>query len=385
MRKKLGVIWILGFLFFSFNSLIFSWTPPSRLTYNLSQSLQPKIALDSNDHIHVVWRDILGLNGELYYKKSTDGGTSWSLLKRLTWNPGLINALSIAIDPADVIHVVWGDNSPGNYEIYYKQSTDGGLTWSPPARLSFTAGTSDAPHLATDLGTNIFLVWADDSFGMDELLFKSSTNSGMNWSPPNRLTWNPTRSWSPKICVDSVGNIHLIYGEEMPPFSEIYYRNSTDGGMTWSPPNRITWNPGLSRFPCIQTDVNNNINIAWEDNSMGGNYEILYRRSTDGGITWSALSRLTWNPTDSYEAVLAVESVSNIHIVWVNLLATGFGDLYYKSTSNSGVSWSPTTRLTFTTFDSYYVDLDLSTINKPHVVWSDENPGNAEIYFKRKK
>lgn len=49
-----------------------------------------------------------------------DGGASWAT-KRLTWNSGQSSYVNICVDSSDNIHVVWNDDVPGNYEIYYKK------------------------------------------------------------------------------------------------------------------------------------------------------------------------------------------------------------------------------------------------------------------------
>jgi hypothetical protein len=48
----------------------------------------------------------------------------WSTAKRLTLNSGESEKPSIAVDSSGNPHVVWRDNTPGNFEIYYKKWTD---------------------------------------------------------------------------------------------------------------------------------------------------------------------------------------------------------------------------------------------------------------------
>jgi len=70
---------------------------------------------------------------------------------------------------------VWIDNSPGNLEIFYKRSTDGGTSWSAAKRLTYSSGSSWDPNIATDSGNNIHVVWYDNSPGNLEILYKEGT------------------------------------------------------------------------------------------------------------------------------------------------------------------------------------------------------------------
>lgn len=44
----------------------------------------------------------------------------WTVSRRITWTSGESCDPATAIDSGGTIHVVWYDDSLGNYEIYYK-------------------------------------------------------------------------------------------------------------------------------------------------------------------------------------------------------------------------------------------------------------------------
>jgi len=99
-----------------------TWDPSKRLTWNSTQSNRPDVIADANNNIHVVWDDSPPGNIEIYYKKSTNGGASWTT-KRLSWNSGASRSSSISTGPGNKLYVVWGDDTPGQQEIYFKKST----------------------------------------------------------------------------------------------------------------------------------------------------------------------------------------------------------------------------------------------------------------------
>ncbi len=114
------VIAALGFLLFSQMGLA-DWTPAKRLTWTSGDSYFPAMAIDSSDALHVVWYDSTPGNDDLYYKRSTDGGATWTVSQRLTWTSGETRYPAIAADPDHNLHAVWCDDTPGNREIYYRK------------------------------------------------------------------------------------------------------------------------------------------------------------------------------------------------------------------------------------------------------------------------
>lgn len=49
---------------------------------------------------------------------------------------------------AGTVAVAWSDNTPGNSEIYFKTSADGGATWSAAKRRTNNSGASVGPSIA---------------------------------------------------------------------------------------------------------------------------------------------------------------------------------------------------------------------------------------------
>ena len=69
------------------------------------------------------------------------------------------NAWCVAAS-GDNVHVVWYDNRDGNFEIYYKRSIDGGLTWGADTRLTNASAASWEPSIVVS-GSILHVVWYD--------------------------------------------------------------------------------------------------------------------------------------------------------------------------------------------------------------------------------
>jgi predicted neuraminidase len=254
-----------------------NWTTSQRLTWTANNSSYPAIAVDPSDNLHIVWYDSTVGNEEIYYKRSTDGGMHWTASERLTWTSYSSSYPAMAVDSSGKLYVVWHDLTPGNEEIYFKKSTDGGATWTPSQRLTWTSGTSYVPKIAVDPSGNVHVVWFDDTPGKYEIYHKRSTDGGGTWTTIQRLTWTLGESWDPAMAIDSSGNLHVLWHDDTPGNEEIYYKKSTDGGAAWTTSQRLTWTPGDSLVPEIAIDSSDNLHVLWHDLTPG-NFEIYYKK-----------------------------------------------------------------------------------------------------------
>jgi hypothetical protein len=254
-----------------------TWTANKRLTFTSGDSVVPAIGVDSSGYLHVVWQDDTAGNCEIYYTKSIDKGATWTVGKRLTWNSGGSEVPAIALDASGYLHVVWQDDTAGNYETYYRKSTDGGTTWAANKRLTWTLGSSERPAIGVDSSGNPHVVWHDNSSGRYQISYRMSPDGGTNWSFATRLTWSSENCHDPVLAVDPAGNIHVIYCDDRTGNAELYYRKSVDGGSTWIATRRLTWTLGASEVPSLGTDSSGNLHVVWRDNTPG-NYEIYYKK-----------------------------------------------------------------------------------------------------------
>jgi len=383
MRKSfLLIAFVLSLISFQISGQ--TWSPITRLTWNVGESDYPAIAVDPGNRIHVVWQDDTPGNCEIFYKRSTNAGATWSSPVRLTWNSYSSNYPFIAADTGSGIHVVWGNGTDWCPNIFYKRSTDSGASWSSPTRLTW-GDDCEAPIITIDPSGILHVVWQGYYLGNWQILYKRSTDSGTSWSALKPLTWNASGSYYPSIAAGSGNRVHVVWCRDDTSMMnyEIYYKRSTNSGQTWEGITRMTWNTRGSYYPEIDTDTGNGVYVVWHDYAPG-QPEIYLKRSTDLGGTWLGLQRLTWNGVASESPAIATDSGSGIHLVWAELRLGNY-DIYYKSSTNSGAVWASPTRLTWNTGRSFVPRVAVDPGGGAHVVWMDETSGNPEIYYKNRK
>jgi hypothetical protein len=212
-------------------------------------------------NVYVTWtRFPVGASTRIMVSRSTDGGMTFSAPLQISDSTNGYQGSLPVVGPDGEIYVSWLHNNG----IELDRSTDGGLTWG----TDILASTLDAlpsplpgalfrnptwPFLAVDRSGgpfhgNLYIVWADETrsgVGPD-LMFIRSTDRGVTWSSPRRISddTNGEYQWFPWISVDPHGAIHVVFFDRRDaPGSQLYhtyYTRSRDGGATFSPNVRLS-------------------------------------------------------------------------------------------------------------------------------------------------
>jgi hypothetical protein len=367
------------FLSLTFNlSTIAQWQADIRLTNDGAQSYfsgnRKHCIASSGSILHVVWHDQRS-NWDIYYKRSSDAGISWGADTRLTNGSGESQEASVAVS-GSLVHVVYQDTRDGHWEIYYIRSTDGGLSWGAETRITAVDTYDSGNPVISISGSVLHVAWDEARDGNVEIYYKRSTDNGLSWGTDTRLTNNPASSNFCSLASYS-SFVHVVWYDNRDGNLEVYYKRSTDGGLSWGADTRLSDLSFNSDTPFIEV-TGSIVLVTWMD-SRDGNSEIYYKRSSDAGVSWSADTRLTNNSAESAGPNLTT-SGSNIHLTWQDS-RDGNIEIYYKRSSDAGISWGSDSRLTNNSGTSVR-SFSTVTGTAVHVVWMDPSPGNWEIYYK---
>jgi PKD repeat protein len=397
LRKLVPIILILLFIiiFLNQNNVVGQpngWSEDIRLTDAPLASGNPIIAIDGN-YVYVVWQDARNNESyddyEIYFKKSTNNGKTWSEEIRLSNAPHYSDNPKIDVNGTN-IHVIWTDDREGAYKIFYNRSEDGGNSWKGEVRISpeTTRGSPGLLDIAVD-GIDVHVVYSDYSEDPSEdfqLYYINSSDNGQTWSPRQRLTSLIRDSCDSAIAVNG-SNIHIVWMDHYDKFGTgtmgaIFYMNSSDGGLTWSEDFNLTPMNLDAAYPDIV--INGDIIHVTFSEEVSGIWETHYRRSEDSGIFWSEDIQLTdWN-RDHWGSSIDVYD-TNVSVVWWTSWIQepdGNGEIYHINSTDNGYSWSDNLRLTYDLERSGGADVSISD-NTKHIVWWDKRDGNVEIYYKQ--
>lgn len=357
-------------VFFLFSSSITicsgEWTVKT-LTSSDKINEDPSVAI-VNRTVHVVWSTWVDNNiSAIEYRRSLDNGKTWRDTVCLTSNA--TNAVTSAIAAfGSTIHVVWKDYRNGNPEIYYIQSTDNGITWSTPQRLTYD---DPRPTNIYDVnivseGPQVCLAWKDYRSGSSEIFFKRSNDSGKTWNPDQRITYDYRASYSPTIAVEG-SNIYIAY-DDYGTKTNVCVLASNDNGITWSE-KYVTMNETSARYLMPSIAVSQNVvYLAWEDEHKG-QPQIYFAKSVDGGKNYGEVQTLTTDITGSTNPKIYAFK-ENLTLIYQHAHGNSF-DVYLISSNDGGSSWSESRPLL--TGSDYYTAKIAGYEDNIHVVCQEIN------------
>ncbi len=213
---------------------------------------------------------------DVYCSCSDDAGRTWTPRTLVSATLGVSTRPRVAIDKNDAIDVVWTDTAYGenNPDIFFSRSVDFGRSWSSPVNISHTPGASRDPELVTGQDGTIHVVFAEtlaDDISNREIFYMSSTDNGKTWSTDHKqenISNSKSDSSEPSLAVSEDGTVHVAWKEENASAIErpqIYYTHRAPDG--WKPGINISNKTKYCYHPVIACGANGNVFVNWLDRS----------------------------------------------------------------------------------------------------------------------
>ena len=278
-------------------------------------------------------------NNDIYYANSTDKGNTWSTNTQINDDGGIAKQQSatIAIDSKGHIHIVWEDNRSGNFDTYYANSTDGGTTFSSNKRINDVSTGSRHPTIDIDDATDyIYVVWGDyrDPVNKPDIYFTRSTDGGFTFEANKKVNKRDANDDVESFLTVRDGLIAVAWGHYIGGDSGIYLATSTDGGGNFSDSVKVNDVGGAWGWPHIVIDSNQKISVVFEDN-RNGNKDIYYANSTDGGLTFGTNQMVNDDTVLAHQRMPCIDVDSNdfLFIAWTDGRRSSFHrDIYFTRT-----------------------------------------------------
>jgi len=296
-----------------------SFSTPINVSHDLASSLFPVIA-SSGSNIYVAWENsTLYSNPQVYFSRSTNGGSTFSgAAIDLSNDAGYTQNIAVASSGSDV-YVVWQDNTPGNYQIFYRLSTDYGANFNPTVNLSNSP--AGAPTLSLT-STSIYVAW---TYGPGGVKVRRSTDGGNSFGG----IYTIAAQAGSRVLFASDSNVYAVWPQQVPrdrnipPHTDVFFSQSTDGGKTFSTAINLSKGVVNSYRPRISVSGSGNIYVAWLEATSYTYYSLFATSSSNGGAIFDSplLVSSAVSPYFSQDVLLYGQqylavSGSNVYLTW---------------------------------------------------------------------
>jgi hypothetical protein len=296
------------------------------ISNNIGNSSDARIGVYQNN-VYLVWTDDTTGNKDIYFKRSVDNGSTFGSIENLSNNPGNSTNAQIALYQNN-LYLVWTDDTSGNGDIYFKRSVDNGSTFGTTENLSMNnTSLSSGPQISASRN-NVYVVWQDIASGKNAIYYRYSNDTGVGFRGVRELSKtisvNGESALYPQISVFE-NNVYVAWQDKVSGNNEIFLRGSSDGGNKFSGIKNLSRNnTGDSIAPRIASS-GNNVFVVWTDTEPG-KAQIFARASTDSAAKFGGIKNVSWSSGSSYDPKIAVGANNSLYILWED---TGFRDFTF--------------------------------------------------------
>jgi len=371
------------------------------LSNNSGFSREPELTITKNGTLHLVWMDKTNGKWEVYYRKSTDQGRTWTPTRILfdfpnkdsvMWFAKIAGDDSLIVSAMGYAKVGQFIDSLPPYRIdttfiwypWIATSVDDGNSWHITSLPDSNMGSYAAP-VAVKNGRYSIAYWLCGKFNYErtkEGLNFNWRNAGGNWQTLDSTRRVINKKFHSISLIDDGNYFHIAgcclqAGDE--DWEIGYWRSRTGDSWTtvW-----ITRDTGSDVYfdydPALIKDSFGNLHLVWARKpDVGGTWQIQYTKSTDNGITWSNFRQITFSPAGAWKPKIAVRHETLF--VFFEDYRDGEPKIYYTMSPDLGTTWSIEEPIAGAIARNPSVAIDS---NKIYIAWQDYRDGNWEIYFK---
>ena len=166
------------------------------------------------------------------------------------------------------IWIVWDSGKGGNdqqEDLFYKTSSDEGTSWSQELRLTQNTFDDFHPCIFQTADKQIWLFGTSNKEGTYDIYY--STFKVDTWSSAVRLTDSHNNEWTPSAIQASDSSLWIFYNKNQ----EIFYKNRKVN--TWSPEIKLPCNENVNEDPNIIQVSNDRLWIVFHS-QRANNYDL---------------------------------------------------------------------------------------------------------------
>jgi len=379
----------------SFRLNVFNSAHVPRAPVNASRTrgfttMQAGVKVDPSGTVHAVFDDDSDRvrSDDVFYSRSTDSGVSFSSPVKISGSAAPAFESTLALDSAGNPFVAFTAPNPvpanGSFATFLLKSTDHGNTFSTPILASGNVRDAGSPKLAVDNNGNIFVAFVDFSQPDIPVMAVRSVDGGNVFSNPVRVSQSGEITGNPPfIAADSMGAAFVVYQDSGSQTATIKLATALDG-QNYSAP-RIISDVTVNAFaPQIAIDGSNNVFVAFYDRfgqtTSTFNREAMLIKSTDRGGSFGPQLNVSNNSGQSTFASLIVGNQGNVVLAWEDTSDDPQRDVMAARSTDGGATFAPAINVSSNGARSFGAFGGMDAGGNIFVAWTDDFGANTDVF-----
>jgi len=304
------------------------WSEIKETISQLYDARNPHLFTDSNDILHLTYDDGKSeTTRDIFYRSFSFAEGHWSNIQRVCLNNLNSSNPKIVVDSEAKIYVIWaqqyGQDAKTKIVMNSKNEEE---TWAETFENISGNKNSSAIHPCFEArNRNIYACWMDNRDGVWNLFFNEKINE--EWKIPTNLN-DSGEKFMPSLVLDKEGNVHIICSSK--EGNILYLRKAN---QTWSSPLIISTGFSPARFSDLKLFKDNTLHAVWIQEAESG-VSICYGRATSEG-NWFAPIQISAGK-DADHPKIELDDSGNAHIVWEDAGQNNKKDIFYTTVSPPG-------------------------------------------------
>ncbi len=280
------------------------------ITSNTGDNLAPNIFKGNGEDLWILWSNSSGSNGEIWVARMESTSQVIQEVIQISdnplddWQPTGVSTTS------GILWIFWESNRNGNYDIWYKNSSDNGASWSQAYFLTSTPENENNPQVVIDETNTIWVFYDVINVGNRDIRYQQLTEESSTWTnsqivPISQVTVHE----EVKSCSCTENGLILLFVQEVHSMYMTTFWSYNLSNHEWHR-NEIT-EPDNSGWGGITSYENSPI-VVYEQNNG-----IFYQSSNDFGTNWDVREKIT--PDEgNYLQPSIINQDHKFLLVWAN-------------------------------------------------------------------
>ena len=182
-----------------------SFSSPRRIVGTAAQDAEPPQLATSGANVYVAWHEAQSATvaePEVWFARSTNNGGSFGSRTNLSSSAGVYSSAEQIFATGSNVFVVWTEDTGTRRILYFRRSTNGGASFGP--RVEITRALLPSNPRVTAAGANVVVAWQADQEG--NIYVRHSTNTGASFAPKI----NVSNSFSGELYFQPDGGLRQI-------------------------------------------------------------------------------------------------------------------------------------------------------------------------------